>query len=78
MSLFFCRNSIFDGRPSTVFFQYPEYCGYEKDTSNTLQYTQEEFRKQGLSLSFKVTSSTHTYNSVVNSMKQAGFSMISG
>ena len=76
--LILLQKSIFEGRPSTVFFQYPEYCGYEKDTCNTLQYTQDEFKKQGLSLSFKVTSSTHTYNSVVNSMKQAGFSMISG
>ena len=76
--LILLQKSIFEGRPSTIFFQYPEYCGYEKDTSNTIQYTQDDFRKQGLSLSFKVTSSTHTYNSVVNSMKQAGFSMISG
>ena len=72
------QNSLYEGRSDTVFFQYPEYCGFERDETKTSIYSQEDFKKQGLSLAFKVTGSTHVYNSVVNSMKNAGFSMISG
>jgi hypothetical protein len=76
--LIMLQKNVYEGRPATVFFQYPEYCGYERDESKTIHYTQEAFKRQGLSLAFKVTGSTHVYNSVVNSMKNAGFSMISG
>jgi hypothetical protein len=38
--------------------------------------TQQDFKKKGYNLSFKITGSTHVYNSVVNSMKNAGFTMI--
>lgn len=70
--------SPYEGRPMTVFFQYPEYCGFIRNEDETVTYTQAEFKKQGYSLSFKVTGSTHVYNSVVNSMKNAGFTMITG
>lgn len=70
--------SPYEGRPMTVFFQYPEYWGYIRNGDDTVTYTQTEFKKQGYALSFKVTGSTHVYNSVVNSMKQAGFTMITG
>jgi len=71
------QKSIYEGRPMTVFFQYPDYWGFVRQKENIVQYTQDEFRKQGFSLSFRVTGSTHVYNSVVNSMKNAGFAMIS-
>lgn len=71
------QKSIYEGRPMTVFFQYPDYCGVEKPEENVIHFTQEEFKKQGYALTFRINSSTHTYNSVVNSMKNAGFSLIS-
>jgi hypothetical protein len=72
------QHSIFEGRPNTIFIQYPEYCGVIRNSDNTTQHTQIEFKKLGYSLSFKVTGSTHIYNSIVNSLKNAGFQMISG
>jgi hypothetical protein len=38
---------------------------------------QEYFVRQNMTLGFKVTDSTHIYNSVVNSMKTAGVRIIS-
>lgn len=70
------QKSPFEGRPMTVFFQYPGYCGCIRKDENTVSYTQEDFKKKGYNLSFKITGSTHVYNSVVNSMKNAGFNMI--
>lgn len=70
--------SPFEGRPMTVYFPYPDYCGVKRDESNIVVIPQSEFKKQGYSLSFKVTGSTHVYNSIVNSMKNAGFTMITG
>lgn len=70
------QKSMYDGRPMTVFFQYPEYCGVVRHQDNTIVYTQTEFKKQGYNLAFKVTGSTHVYNAVVNSMKNSGFTMV--
>ena len=78
MTILLYKNSIFEGRPFTLFFQYPGYCGVVRDTTNTMSYTQSEFKKMGYNMSFKVTGSTHVYNSVVNAMKNAGFNMVSG
>ena len=69
------QKSPFESRPMTVFFQYPDYCGVVRKEDNTQEFSQQEMKKQGYSLSFKVTGSTHVYNSVVNSMKNAGFTM---
>lgn len=70
------QKSPFEGRPMTVFFQYPEYWGWARKDENTVSFSQQEFKKKGYNLSFKITGSTHVYNSVVNSMKNAGFSMV--
>lgn len=71
-------NSMFSGRPATIFFQYPEYCGETRDETDITEYAQSDFKKLGYSLTFKVTGSTHIYNSIVNSMKMAGFQMVTG
>lgn len=70
--------SMYGGRPDTIFFQYPEYCGEVRDEAGTTEFTQQAFKKLGYSLTFKVTGSTHIYNSIVNSMKMAGFQMVTG
>jgi hypothetical protein len=49
-----------------------------RNDEDTESYTQAELKKKGYSLTFKVTGSTHVYNSIVNSMKNAGFQMITG
>lgn len=61
----------------TVFFQYPEYWGVSRPYENVVENDFDEFKQNGLNLAFKVGGSTHVYNSVVNSMKNAGFEMIS-
>jgi hypothetical protein len=38
---------------------------------------QDHFRAQNMTLGFKVTESTHIYNSVVNSMKNSGIRIVS-
>lgn len=72
------QNSAYEGRQGTIFFQYPEYCGVVRPADSISKYSQSDFKKQGYSLSFKVTGSTHIYNSIVNSMKNAGFQMVEG
>lgn len=73
------KSAFKDWNP-TIFFQYPEYCEseWEMDPLKCASFSQEQFRKNGYQLSFKVTESTHIYNSMVNAMKRAGFSMTSG
>ena len=36
--------SIFESRPMTIFFQYPEYCAASRSTQNTEIFTQNEFK----------------------------------
>ena len=36
--------SVYNDRPGTIFFQYPEYCGVVRDTSHTTEYTQSQFK----------------------------------
>ena len=42
-----------------------------------IKMTQEEFKPYSF-LAFRINSSTHTYNCVVNSLKSAGFRLIGG
>jgi hypothetical protein len=72
------QDSAYEGRQGTIFFQYPEYCGVVRPADSISKFTQSDFKKLGYSLSFKVTGSTHIYNSIVNSMKNAGFQMVEG
>ena len=72
------QQSAFEGRQGTIFFQYPDYCGVVRPADCITKHTQSDFKKLGYSLSFKVTGSTHIYNSIVNSMKNAGFQMVEG
>ncbi len=72
------QQSIFPGRNPTIFFPYPEYCETRpRVLNNCVSFTQEQFKSRGYTLSFRVNDSTHVYNSMVNAMKNAGFSMTS-
>ena len=66
--------SVYQGRPATVFFPYTKACDKYRDPTRTFELTAEDMR--GMSLSFRVNESTHVYNSVVNSLKRAGFKMM--
>lgn len=60
------------GGSETIFFQYPPYVGKSKETKGELiKFSQDELSKSKLTL--KISESTHIYNSVVNSCKNAGF-----
>jgi len=61
--------SIFEGRPATIFFQYPPQCGgLRRDEERT--YPMKENKHK---LRFKITDQVHTYNCVVNALAYAGF-----
>ena len=60
------------GGSETIFFEYPNYVGNSKESKGELvKYSQDELSKSKLTL--KISESTHIYNSVVNSCKNAGF-----
>jgi hypothetical protein len=64
--------SVFVERPATVFFGYPDYCGVTRNgCERTFIATAEDLGKK--QLFFKIPTTTNVYNSVVNSMKHAGF-----
>ena len=61
-----------DGASETVFFDYPKYVGKSKEyLGDVKEYSQDEVKKSKLIL--KIAESTHIYNSIVNSWKNAGF-----
>ena len=68
--------SIFEGRPPTAFFPYPQYVHLERVSDRIRIYNREEI--EYLFMSFKISDSTHIYNAVVNSCKNAGFTMVEG
>lgn len=60
------------GGNDTIFFEYPPYVGKAKESKGKLvKYTQDEMTRCRLVL--KIAESTHIYNSLVNSCKNAGF-----
>lgn len=65
------HNSLMEGGNETIFFNYPKYVGEDKKANGKLkQYKQSEMRK--CKLVVKISETTHIYNSVVNSCKNAG------
>jgi len=68
--------SFYKGRPSTIFFPYPEYINSKHD----LQDQADEYERRGeieeLFLSFRISNKSHIYNALVNSMKNAGFELV--
>lgn len=61
-----------EGGNDTIYFEYPPYVGKAKESKGKLaKYTQDEMTRCRLVL--KIAESTHIYNSVVNSCKNAGF-----
>ncbi len=61
-----------DGGSESVMFNYPKYVGETKETEGELvEYTQKDMKKCKMVL--KISETTHIYNSVVNSCKNAGF-----
>ena len=62
-----------------MFFPYPPYLKVQRDLPNDysriVQYVQKDLPKES-QLGFKLHHSTHTYNSVVNALKMAGFTYI--
>lgn len=73
--------SMFNKRPPSIFFPYPGCLkmqrGFEGNMDRIQRLTQED-TKPYASLGFKINDSTHTYNCVVNSLKTAGFRVVSG
>jgi hypothetical protein len=63
--------SIFDKRPPTAFFPYPKYCRVSRDSDRVRKYQRNEV--EYLFMAFRINDSTHIYNAVVNSFKNAGF-----
>ncbi|CDW86808.1 tubulin-tyrosine ligase family protein [Stylonychia lemnae] len=75
-----------------ILFPYPKYCQRTDTAPSFLQidhpqlydpkyymikvYAQSELKKNKLQLGFKMTDSTHIYNSVVNTMKNAGVRIV--
>jgi hypothetical protein len=66
--------SIFDKRPPTVFFPYPKYVKVKRESDRVREYSRLDV--EYLFLAFRINDSTHIYNAVVNSFKNAGFQMI--
>jgi hypothetical protein len=63
--------SVFDKRPPTAFFPYPKYTKKARECDRMRHYTQEEI--EYLFMAFRINDSTHIYNAVVNTFKNAGF-----
>jgi tubulin polyglutamylase TTLL4 len=71
---------MFNKRPPTIFFPYPAFLKMKRPyegEDRLIKMTQDEL-KPFSTLGFKINSSTHTYNCVVNSLKTAGFRLVNG
>lgn len=66
--------SIYEGRPPTAFFPYPSYVKIERTSNRVRTYNHEDV--EYLFMSFKISDTTHIYNAVVNTCKNAGFTMV--
>ena len=66
--------SIFENRPPTAFFPYPSYVNYERSCDRIRTYNRDEI--EFLIMSFRISESTHIYNAVVTSCKNAGLIML--
>ena len=66
--------SIFENRPPTAFFPYPTYVNFERSCDRIRTYNRDEI--EFLFMSFKIAESTHIYNAVVTSCKNAGLIML--
>ena len=63
--------SIFDKRPPTAFFPYPKYTKTSRDSDRVRKYQKNDV--EYLFMAFRINDSTHIYNAVVNTFKNAGF-----
>ena len=72
----FFLKSIFAHRPPTAFFPYPNYVHMERNSDRVRRYSRDEI--EYLFMSFKISDTTHIYNAVVNTCKNAGFNMVEG
>lgn len=68
--------SIFVNRPPTAFFPYPNYVHLERTADRVRKYNRDEI--EYLFMAFKIADTTHIYNAVVNTCKNAGFNMVEG
>ena len=68
--------SIYSNRPPTAFFPYPSYVQLERQSDRVLAYPIEDI--ETLFMSFRIAETTHIYNAVVNSCKNAGFKVAEG
>jgi hypothetical protein len=66
--------SIYEGRPPTAFFPYPAYVKLDRASNRVRTYSREDV--EYLFMSFKIWDTTHIYNAVVNTCKNAGFVMV--
>jgi hypothetical protein len=66
--------SIYEGRPPTAFFPYPSYVKLDRESNRVRTYLREDV--EYLFMSFKIWDTTHIYNAVVNTCKNAGFTMV--
>lgn len=68
--------SIFSNRPPTAFFPYPSYVHQDRMADRVRKYNREDI--EYLFMAFKIADTTHIYNAVVNTCKNAGFNMVEG
>lgn len=66
--------SVYEGRPPTAFYPYPNYVKIERQSNRVRTYNRVDV--EYLFMSFKISDTTHIYNAVVNSCKHAGFTMV--
>ena len=68
--------SIYQGRPATVLFDYPKQCQKpsRKDPSRVIELIDDV---EGKRMYFKISDSVHTYNCLVNALAHAGFTQVS-
>mmetsp|Transcript_46018 Transcript_46018/g.60966 ORF Transcript_46018/g.60966 Transcript_46018/m.60966 type:complete len:118 (+) Transcript_46018:839-1192(+) len=74
-NIFFLK-SIFTNRPPTAFFPYPSYVHLDRTADRVRKYNREDI--EYLFMAFKIADTTHIYNAVVNTCKNAGFNMVEG
>ncbi len=67
-------NSIYQGRPPTVFFQYPQICALTRDTTRSVLVSQKDALRY--ELTFKMGSVNRPFVCVTGAFEEAGFEMV--
>lgn len=65
--------SIFDKRPPTAYFPYPKYTKKLRESKEQRVKVYKRDSYEYLFMAFRINDSTHIYNAVVNTFKNAGF-----